>query len=294
MEDPNILIKVVENRLGFLSLKACAATDIGQRPNNEDSFLINEKLGLFIVADGMGGHELGEYASWFASKKVERLIGMLDDLMSPAGTESIQPYSHVREGNEPYDVYLRYAISVVHKELKKKAAKNKMERAMGTTLVSLLFRKNKVYIANIGDSRAYKISGGNLVQVTHDHSVVARRMRMGELTQEEAKTARGRNIITKCIGVKESAEADIYAMTLYPRERFLICTDGLSGVLDEKTISGLVAIRNVRKCCHSLVSAARDLGGRDNITAILVEVEGVGEQKKGKRFVDEDTQEETL
>lgn len=292
----NILSQEIENRLGFLHLKACAVTDIGRRQNNEDSFLINEKTGLFIVADGMGGHELGEYASYFASQKVEKIITLLEEFVATSreGAATFLPFLQGGSGRSPYDAYLNFAISLANKELKEESSARGVEKSMGTTLAAALFKGRKVYIANVGDSRVYKISMGTLNQITHDHSLVARRVRMGEISTEEAKTAKGRNVITKCIGVKDIVEADIYAITVYPKERFLLCTDGLSNVVHEKEITRYATMESVEHGCKGLVSLARDLGGRDNITAILIEVVGVDEGAGGRENITPVEQEKTL
>ncbi|MBI2092648.1 MAG: serine/threonine-protein phosphatase [Deltaproteobacteria bacterium] len=263
--------KIVESKGEFLNLRACAATDIGKRNNNEDSFLMNENIGLYMVADGMGGGDMGEFASWFATRKVEEIMSLKH------GVDEFSFDSNILRtaDNLTDEAHMRYAVWSANVNLRAEAIKRELTKT-GTTLAAIFFKGNKAYIANIGDSRCYRISYGKLDLVTHDHSIVARRLRTGDITRRGFKRAKGRNLITRTIGADESAEADSYVLTVYPREKFLLCTDGLYNVVDEKTILKYTDKFDIEPACEKLVTLARDSGGRDNITAVLVEVANVG------------------
>jgi serine/threonine protein phosphatase PrpC len=259
-------------------LRAWAASDIGKRKGNEDAFLIDENLGLFLVADGMGGHAKGEVASWFTAESLQNIV---TSAKAPSGHMTLDPI-----GDETWtdDSLLEYAVVTINKKLfdlneKQREAKSgnsfmpmMRNRGMGTTLVSLLVRGNHVYVTNVGDSRAYRIAQGSIRQLTHDHSWVEEHVRSGEITPEEAKTHKKRNVITRSVGFKPEVEADIDVLTLYPPERFLLCSDGLSNVVNEKDLLELGQSDDLKKACEELVELAVASGGKDNVTAVLVDV----------------------
>lgn len=288
----DIKYKETENTLGFLHIKACGATDIGKRKDNQDTFLINEKLGLYIVADGMGGLDMGKIASLFASSHVEGIVATLETAVASRSSDETLDDVVIGANKDIYEAYLNFAINLTDKELRQKFEKDP-DQKVGTTLVSFFVRGKKIYIANVGDSRAYKISAGAVSQITHDHSLVASEVRAGNIDPEDARTTKGKNIITRFVGVKESELADIYSMTVYPNERFLLCTDGLSNTIDERTLLRYACHKNIRIGCEQLVTLARDNGGKDNITAILIEIVGVDEKAKSPEPAN-DEHEETI
>lgn len=268
-------------------VRASCATDIGRRMNNEDAYLVNEKMGLFVVADGMGGCDKGEVASWFTIKNLERIaisasLGDGEGAASPISLEEIRHSS-----------FMEYAVMSINKKLytmneeeakktqdpvaqdpaqSRIAEKLRKRKRMGTTLVSLLICDKYAYVTHVGDSRIYRITKDKIWLITHDHSWVDERIREGLISPDEAKTYEMRNVITRSVGFKQNVEADIDALTLYPPERFLLCSDGLSNAVREEEIHSLCQMRNLKAACDELVALALANGGRDNITVVLVEI----------------------
>lgn len=269
-------------------IQAKASTNVGKREHNEDSYFINEASRIFIVADGMGGHDKGEVASRFTAKSLNEIIKCLkdchlaektddDSLVIPAGLEdnSLLQFAvfvtnkQIFEFNERAVEESMKDMSPAEAEL---AAMTQTRKRMGTTLVSLFISDNNAFITSIGDSRAYKIKGDSITQVTNDHSVYAERQRNGLLTAEEIATKKGHNIITRSVGIKKSVKADVLMLPINAPERYLLCSDGLSNMLDNETILTLGQIENLQAACDRLVNLARDRGGKDNITAVLVDI----------------------
>ncbi len=272
-----------------VTFKAAAVSDVGGRKNNEDAFIVNEDAGLFIVADGMGGHDKGEVASWFTSENLERIIKEATPLAD--NNLTLDPILPGESRAPDYDHLMEYAVLVINRklfELNEKLLEKdyptlnagdaalmetlKKRRRMGTTLVSLLLRGGRAYITHVGDSRAYRIANNEISQLTHDHSWVEERVRDGTLTPEQAKTHEKRNVITRSVGFNPELQADIDALTLYPPERFLLCSDGLSGVVDEDELLKLGQMHDLRTACAQMVEAAIDRGATDNVTVVLVDI----------------------
>ncbi|MFA4973423.1 MAG: protein phosphatase 2C domain-containing protein [bacterium] len=273
-----------------IRIRARAASDIGQRANNEDAFLVDEAAGVFIVADGMGGHDKGEVASWFTSESLDKIVRRT----APAGGDAtLEPISSdgMWDGVDPARL-MEFAVLIINKKLfdlnEKEIEKAfpgggagpddefqkrfKARHRMGTTLVSLLVRDGKIYIAHVGDSRAYRLADGRIELLTHDHTWVEDRIRSGELPPEAALTHEKRNVITRSVGFKEEVRADINVLSMKPPERFLLCSDGLSNVLGEADILDFGSMDDLQTACDRMVEAAKDRGGRDNITTLIVEV----------------------
>lgn len=284
--------------------RAHAASHIGGRANNEDAYLINEELGLFIVADGMGGHEKGEVASWFTSTSLEAIIGALKHNRREDTLDETAPAIAAADND---DRLLEYAVMRINRRLheQNEAAVTRFAGAadhaddgigallarrkrMGTTLVSLLIRGRYAWVTHIGDSRAYRIAADSIERLTRDHTWVEEKMRSGELTPEEARTHQKRNVIMRSVGFHEDVEADIERFTVHPPERFLLCTDGLSNIVPEKDLLELGRLPDVRSACDRMVALAVDRGGRDNVTAVLVEVSkgAKPESASSKEFTD--------
>ncbi|MFA5812243.1 MAG: protein phosphatase 2C domain-containing protein, partial [bacterium] len=172
-----------------MRIRSFGHSDVGKRrEKNEDSLLISDDLGLYAVADGMGGHQGGDFASKLATQTIGEVIKGLDT--DPEMT--LQEGENIKQGE--FQAYLRYAIRLSSRRIFDKAHEDPALRGMGTTTVALLFRNNKVYIANVGDSRAYRIRGSEIFQITKDHSLVGEQIRAGILTEEEARGHRLKNI----------------------------------------------------------------------------------------------------
>ncbi len=245
---------------------AAALSHVGmKRTNNEDSFVLRPDLGLYIVADGMGGHSCGEVASQLAvSQIVEFMAGTrLDE-------ESTWPYAYDERisfhGNK-----LKTAISVANEKIQEYSAQHSESRGMGTTVVAALVHQDRLILSHVGDSRAYLYRGGGLQPITSDHSWVNEQVRMGFLSQNEAQRHPFRNVITKALGTKGEATADVAEIPLMAGDLVLLCTDGLNTMVEDATIAGvLAATKELEPACQSLIESANRSGGEDNVTVLIL------------------------
>ena len=241
-------------------------TDVGlKRGHNEDNFLINEELALFVVADGMGGHAGGEYASAIAVNTVEEIVTSLE-------VEGIE----VTDATDPVEITrqkLTHAIRLAGRRIYDKAKEQPEYHGMGTTAVVLLVDGPNAYVAHVGDSRLYMLREGQIEQVTEDHSLIAEKIRHGLITPEEAKNHRMRNVITRSLGYQEDVEVDIQVRAVRPGDHYLLCSDGLSGHVQAEELAEAIQERGPQEAARYLVGLACDRGGEDNITAIIARVE---------------------
>ncbi|MFT7518572.1 MAG: serine/threonine protein phosphatase PrpC [Kiritimatiellia bacterium] len=245
---------------------SCAITDVGlKRSHNEDNFLINEELNLFVVADGMGGHNGGEYASAICVNTVEEIVESMEMSDEIAVTED-DPVDSVREK-------LRYALRLSGRRIYEKAAESPEFHGMGTTAVALLIDHGNAFIAHVGDSRLYLVRDDRVEQVTEDHSFVARQVKAGVLTEEEAKTHRMRNVIYRSLGYQEDVEVDIQVRALRQGDRFLLCSDGLSGHVEPHEIYDYLTQYGPQESARRMIDLACERGGEDNITAVVAVIE---------------------
>lgn len=253
-----------------MRIRSYGISDVGKRrEKNEDSYLVSDDLCLYAVADGMGGHTGGDIASGLATSTLREVISSLES--DPDTT--LQEGVSIRPGE--YQGYLRYAVSLSSKRIFEKSRSEATLKGMGTTTVAVFFRNNKAYIANVGDSRAYRIRGDEILQVTKDHSLVGEQMRAGIMTEEEARGSRLKNIITRSVGFQEDVEADIDIRVVRPGDRFLLCSDGLSNLMQDQEIMEVVVSNDLEAACRRLVDLANDRGGDDNITVVIAEVESL-------------------
>jgi protein phosphatase len=230
-------------------------TDRGKvRKNNEDAFHVDERKGLFIVADGMGGHEAGEVASRMA---VERIKEYFDS-------------SSFFEDEEGIILQIKEIVKKANSEVYKYANWYETLKGMGTTLVLALIRGERLYIAHVGDSRAYLLRDGKLSRLTEDHSLVVRMVKEGEVTEEEARDYPYRHVIDRALGVKSEVEIDVDSFP-YKGEPLLLCTDGLTDMLEDVEIEEMLKnSSNPQETCEKMIEKANEKGGRDNITVVLV------------------------
>jgi protein phosphatase len=248
------------------TLTAASLTDTGRvRKINQDSVAVftADQLecrldGLFVVADGMGGKAGGEIASRVAVETVPDVVQeVLNELTDGAGAAALS--QALREG-------LEAANNAVYTQ----ARANPELRGMGTTCVAALLRDGQALIGNVGDSRVYLLRGGRLSQVTDDHSLVQEHVRAGELTEEQARGSRFKNVITRAIGIANTVEPDIHRVDLEPGDTLLLCSDGLTNMVSEPDIEWMLSDQDVERTCRKLVDAANRNGGVDNITAVVV------------------------
>lgn len=224
-------------------------TDVGKvRANNQDAPIVSEKLRLYGVADGMGGHKDGEVASTSAR----------DDLLREL------------EGKTPSVATLSGAIEEVNRQIYHQQEHDDALTGMGTTLSVLWMSDNFVYIGHVGDSRVYLLRDGEFKQMTLDHSLVEQLVREGVLTEEEAQNHPMRNIITRAIGTDESVEVDVVVEERRKGDLWLACSDGLHGLVDDRQMRDALRQYAPEKAADVLLKAALDAGGRDNVTLVIV------------------------
>jgi serine/threonine protein phosphatase PrpC len=250
-----------------MKILSSGATDPGKkRANNEDAYLVNDGLGLYAVADGVGGGEAGEVASRIA---VDTIAGTMPDRL---GDKDRTPPSEVRSGDVPELAAFRHAVTLANRNIREEAGKNPARTGMGTTLTALLLARKRVFLAHIGDSRAYRLRGGTLAQLTNDHSLVAEQVRAGLLTAAQARMSPYRHVITQALGIDREAAPDLLEHPVMPGDTFLLCSDGLTEMVGDRDIGTILAGSAPRDAARKLIDAANEQGGVDNITAVVVQV----------------------
>lgn len=251
-----------------MRITSSGVSDVGlKRGHNEDNFLINEELHLFVVADGMGGHVGGEYASAIAVNTVEEIVTSME-LHDDFPQQGDDPVEITREK-------IRYAIRLAGRRIYEKAEEEPEFHGMGTTCVSLLLDAGNAFIAHVGDSRIYMMREGRVEQVTEDHSLVNEKVKAGLITKEEAKSHKMRNVITRSLGYQEEVEVDVEVRALLRGDQFLLCSDGLSGLVEDPEMGTLMRDFGPQEAARRLVELACERGGDDNITVIIARVDEV-------------------
>ncbi len=241
----------------------CAGrTDVGIiRSGNEDSYLVLPERGVFIVADGMGGHAAGEVASEMAvqiiARGLEGILGKNDD-----------------EGAR----MMRKAIIQANAEIYQRTMNEPEKRGMGTTATAMVVNGNRFIVGQVGDSRAYLFRDGQLVQITKDHSYVQEQVDAGNLTPEQARTHPYSNVITRCVGANSDVVPDVFMGMVETNDVALLASDGLTGMLeDQELLTILQTGETPARMVDRLVSEANRRGGLDNITVIIVRIDKVEE-----------------
>ncbi|SNR90757.1 protein phosphatase [Anaerovirgula multivorans] len=237
---------------------AAAITDVGKvREINEDNYCIDEnQVGLYMVADGMGGHKSGEVASSIA-------INIIKEHITHYLTEEFQEQS--------VKGVIFEAFNRANKEIYNRSKEDFDCEGMGTTVTMVLIIDKRVYIGHIGDSRAYLLREEVLQQITEDHSLVAELVRNGSITEREAMRHPQKNIITRSLGTDENLKVDIFSMDLNKGDILILCTDGLTNFVDKEELKKAVLEEDdCFESCSNLVSLANQRGGYDNITVLIV------------------------
>jgi serine/threonine protein phosphatase PrpC len=237
-----------------------------QRPENEDAFGSFAENRLFIVADGMGGHNAGEVAAAMAIDTVEGFFTSFHH-----DPRQVWPYGVDRALSLAANL-LRVGIKVANDKIREAANADRARARMGATVVAMAVGEKQVAIAHAGDSRAYRLRGGTLTRLTRDHSI-AEEMRAArpEMTDEELAGFAHRNVVMRSLGSKEELEPDVYVNKVAPGDVYMLCTDGLWGSVPDLTIASiLTSTDDVEAACQLLVDAANEAGGPDNITVLLV------------------------
>lgn len=243
-------------------IRAYGMSHVGMvRSNNEDSFATVPELGLFLVADGMGGAKAGEKASRIA---VETVVAEMRKVGQTASPEA-----------------LAEAVQLANQNIRWEAEQNPQDSGMGTTVVAALVREPKAYIVNVGDSRGYLRTSGELYCITSDHSWVNEVGRGLGLSEEQLRSHPYRNVLTKAVGAEERVEVSIEEIELLPGDVLLLCSDGLHGVAGENALFEVLAGEgSLRVKCEALIAAALGNGAPDNVTAVLVESYEPGEESQ--------------
>ena len=254
-----------------MKITSCGITDVGQkRQNNEDNFLINDEINLYVVADGMGGHVGGEFASQIAVTTIEEVIQNVE--VDPEATRP--DWGALGSAVAISGEKLKYAIRLAGKRIFDRTNDEPELRGMGTTTVAMLFDQNKVFLAHVGDSRAYLIRASTVAQVTEDHSLVNEQIRLGLITREAARNHKLKNIITRSVGYQEDVEIDTIVRPVEKGDRFVLCSDGLSNLVEENEILEVVGgAQSTETAAQKLIDLANSRGGDDNITLIIAQVD---------------------
>lgn len=251
-----------------MKTRGTGRTDVGRRRNvNEDAFLCDDALGLYLVADGMGGHAAGEIASREAVETVHAMVRrqadvlrILDDVEAMSSEELHRPV-RVLEGAIQAATYMVFGMAQHDPE----------RQGMGTTISALLLRGTHGIVAQVGDSRVYLVRDGQATVLTEDHTLVAWQVKQGLISPEEAVRSPHRNVITRAIGSREYVQVDTRLLRCRTRDCYLLCSDGLHGYLDTEEIPGVCDLGAV-VATKRFIELANERGGRDNITAVVVEV----------------------
>lgn len=231
-----------------------AVSDKGnRRESNQDSYLVNENLGLFVVADGMGGHSGGEVASSLAVQTLEVELKSMKSMEIPV-RELVQK------------IYEKASIRIFDKA----AIESPELIGMGTTMVSCYIADNRVYIGNVGDSRCYLFDQENLWQLTEDHSLINEQIRTGLLKPEQAANFTGRNVITRSVGYERIVQPDVIDREIKAGETYLLCSDGLSGLVPDNKILDCFKTKSLNEVALALVNLALAHGGDDNVTVLVL------------------------
>jgi serine/threonine protein phosphatase PrpC len=249
--------------LGRVSAWGC--TNVGlKRDNNEDNYIIDSNLQLYIIADGMGGHAGGAIASRMAIELVRETISKMYHEPS-----IFNPQAAKRESSDILQL-LKEAIRSASCGIYEFSNQRLDLAGMGTTLTMILVYGGRGYIAHVGDSRLYRLRNNAFEQLTEDHSLVQEQVRAGFLTREEAHSSRFRNIITRSVGFESQVNADAFSLPLSSEDVFLLCSDGLSGMIDDEEIANVLRHGKLSDATERLVALANHHGGDDNITLILL------------------------
>ena len=241
-----------------------SATDTGRaRSNNEDAVALEEAAALAVLADGMGGYNAGEVASGMATAFIKTELGR---------------WLHEAAGNAT-DADVRRALDIcvdnANRAIFNAANSNPQYAGMGTTLVVAVFREQRLLMGHVGDSRGYRLRGGRLTQITRDHSLLQEQMDAGLITAEQAAFSANKNLVTRAVGVEDTVLLEMHLHEVQPGDIYLMCSDGLSDMLDDESIAQLLqANHSLDAAASGLIAAANEAGGKDNISVVLARSRG--------------------
>lgn len=269
--------------LKIVALEFAEHTDTGLvRSQNEDAIALSPEFGFAIVADGMGGYSAGEVASTIA-------VAVFKESLEAA----LRQQSEANPDDRPMrsrqvQRMLTEAIQRANTAIIDAVRTEPRYKGMGTTLVAALFQPNKVTIAHVGDSRAYRFRKGLLVQVTRDHSLVQQQLDAGKITPEMARISPNRNLVTRAVGIDATVEVEVHDYSTEPGDIYLMCSDGLSDMLADEDLAEVIARpeASLATTTSTLVRMANDNGGRDNISVVLVRIPEQGPKKAAPTWIE--------
>ncbi len=245
-------------------------TDVGRkRSENEDAYIVDAELGLYVVCDGMGGHASGEVASAMTTEEVHAFVARR------AGGDRSLPYKGEPNASVG-ELVISNAIQHANDKVYVAGMRDPKLEGMGTTVVAIAEHEDQLILAHIGDSRIYRLRDGRLTQVTRDHSLLNHKIDLGELrTQEEIDNFKQGNVIVRAIGLKDYVRPETAIHPRVPGDLYLLCSDGLSDMVDDWSLENVLEANQdeLQEACGILVRMANDRGGKDNITAVLVRVD---------------------
>jgi serine/threonine protein phosphatase PrpC len=263
--------------VGCLSVKlaSVAATDVGRRRQiNEDAFFRDDDRGFYVVADGVGGQNKGEIASREAVEQLRmwvygasRDLDRLCDRVLAGDAEGVWDIRRLLESGVKSACYMVFGMAELDPE----------KKGMSTTLSALLIRANLAFAVHVGDSRVYRVRKDSVLQLTEDHTLINYKVKHGMMTKAEAERAAGKNVITRAVGHKDYVQVDTVDIDVELGDRFLLCSDGLHGYFtagSDKEVVDLCAEGALDECAEAAVAMANQRGGKDNITALVIEVIG--------------------
>ena len=254
-----------------MRIKAVGLTDVGlQRDHNEDMFSCLPEYNLYVVADGMGGHQSGEIASQMAADGMRAFFEATekDDATWPF---PIDPNLSLAENR------LSAAIKMANKQIFERSCADQSMQGMGTTVVGVLFAPGQgiAHVAHVGDSRAYRVRDGEILQLTRDHSLVNDYLMMMPDMPKEAMDVLPKNVITRALGMQDSVVVDLTTESIQSGDRFLLCSDGLCGQVEDQRVLELIedGADDLEAVAAQLVKESNDAGGDDNVTVVVISLE---------------------
>lgn len=251
-----------------MTIRCFGLSDIGKiRPVNEDSFLIDEKLGFFAVADGVGGRAKGEVASFMALDEAHAFINAQRDKIlkyqEHPEEEALFAVKRLLEGAVQHACYMVFGVGEL----------DPIHQGMSTTVSAMLvLDATTALTAQVGDSRIYRLRNGQCLQITEDHTLINYHLKQGLITPEQARRAKNKNVITRAVGHRDYVQVDTGLCALEPGDRYMLCTDGLHGYLRPREVPEMMAGDELPQVAETLVELCNQRGGRDNITLIFVDV----------------------
>jgi protein phosphatase len=252
----------------MLRIKACGLSDVGlTRIHNEDYFEIDPSHKLYVVADGMGGHSHGEVAAQIAVHAIREFIEKTAD------KDTTWPFG-MDTRLERHTNLLKMAVRIAHDHVLRAISKDGSLYGMGTTVVGFLLSGNTAAVAHVGDSRAYRLRGGKLDQLTQDHTWVNEQVVAGFLSKEQARSHPLKNVVTRALGGESDVLVDVRELEVKPGDLYLLCSDGLTGMLSDADIRDRLASgKDLHEICRGLVNDSNARGGIDNVTVVLVRID---------------------